>query len=260
VLAATRNRPEENAAERARADLGIGVEAPLADILAAVEDLAGIPVTVAELPPQVAGMYVRRHGDAYIFVNGTFRPVRQRFTLAHEFGHHFLGHRQRVDDADDVFGSPRDPEEIAANYFAGAFLAPVAGVRNWTDRHADLDRDLAFVVRAGAFFGVAVKSACIRLERAGCLNTAEAGRLRRAIDAGQHHGMLSALGVSQLTDELARLHQQGGLPRLPARMTATARRAHDVGLIDDQELEELLQGRHDVVAQGDGGPEDDLPH
>jgi hypothetical protein len=72
--------------------------------------------------------------------------------------------------------------------------------------------------------------------------------------------MLSALGVSQLTDELARLHQQGGLPRLPAQMTATARRAHDVGLIDDQELEELLQGRHDVVAHGDGGPEDDLPH
>ena len=217
MLAAARNRPEENAAERARVDLGLGVEAPLGDILAAVEDLAGIPVTVAALPKQVAGMYVRRRDDAYIFVNGVFRPVRQRFTLAHEFGHHCLGHRQRVDASGDVFGSPGDPEEVAANYFAGAFLAPVAGVRNWVDRHPDLARDLAFVVRAGAFFGIAVKSMCIRLQRAGCLSQAQARRLHAEIDTGQHRGMLSALGVSQLTDELARLHEQVLFPVFPHR-------------------------------------------
>jgi Zn-dependent peptidase ImmA (M78 family) len=245
-------RPEEAAAERARSELGLGVEAPVADILAAVEDLAGIPVTVAELPDQIAGMYVRRRDSAFVFVNGIHIPVRQRFTVAHEFGHHVLGHRQRVDPVGDVFGAPKDPDEVAANYFAGAFLAPVAAVRNWADHHPEHPHDLEFVVRAGAFFGISAQTARIRLERAGVLRQAESRRLKEQITARAHHGMLGDLGVSQLTDELARLYRLGEFPRLPARMTAAARRAHRAGLIADEEFEEMLQGRTDLPADEDG--------
>jgi Zn-dependent peptidase ImmA (M78 family) len=240
-------RDEELAAERTRADLGLGVEAPVADILAAVEDLASIPVTVAALPDHIAGMYVQRRGQPFIFTNGIHIPVRQRFTLAHELGHHVLGHRQRVDASQDVFGRPRDPDEVAANYFAGAFLAPRTAVRNWADRHPDHERDLELVVRAGAFFGVSALTARIRFERAGVLRPAESRRIEQQLREQQHYGMLGYLGVSQLRDELARVHDAGELPRLPARMTAAARRAREAGLIGEDEFEEILQGRTELA-------------
>ena len=153
-----------------------------------------------------------------------------------------------MDASSDVFGAPKDPDEVAANYFAGAFLVPRTALRNWADRHADDPRDLELVVRAGAFFGVSAMTARIRLERAGVLRPAESKRLEAQIHAKQHYGMVNYLGVSQLTDELARLHHQGALPRLPARMTTAARRAHEAGLIDDEEFSELLQGRTELVA------------
>lgn len=248
VVSLVAQRDEELAAERTRAELGLGVEAPIADILAAVEDLADIPVTVAALPDHIAGMYVRRRELRFIFVNGTHIPVRQRFTLAHELGHDVLGHRQRVDAAQDVFGRPRDPDEVAANYFAGAFLAPRTAVRNWADRHPDHPHDLELVVRAGAFFGVSAQTARIRLERAGVLRPGESKRLDEQIRDQQHYGMLGYLGVSQLRDELARIHDAGELPRLPARMTAAARRARKAGLIDEDEFAEILQGRTELAA------------
>ena len=239
-------RPEEIAAERTRADLGVGVEAPIGNILATVEDLAAIPVTVAELPDQIAGMYVRRREQPFIFVNGTHIPVRQRFTLAHELGHHVLNHRQRVDLTQDLFGAPRDPDEVAANYFAGAFLAPRTAVRNWADRHPDDPRDLELVVRAGAFFGVSASVTRIRLERAGVLRKSESTRIAEQIRSQSHHGMLGYLGLSQLHDELARLHARSEFPRLPSSMTTAARRAHEAGLIDDDEFAEVLQGRTEL--------------
>jgi len=250
-VGAIARRPEEIAAERTRAELGLGVEAPIADILATVEDLAAIPVTVAELPNQIAGIYVRRRDQPFIFVNGTHIPVRQRFTLAHELGHHVLGHRQRVDVTQDVFGAPKDPDEVAANYFAGAFLAPRTAVRNWADRHLEHPRDLELVVRAGAFFGVSAPTARIRLERAGVLRKSESSRIAEQIGNQDHYGLLGYLGLSQTHDELARLHAGGELPRLPARMTTAARRAHEAGLIDDDEFAEVLQGRTELSAVTD---------
>ena len=245
-------RDEEVTAERTRSDLGLGDQAPIADILAAVEELAGIPVTVARLPKGIAGMYVRRREQPFIFVNGSHPPVRQRFTIAHELGHHVLGHRQRIDESQDVFGSPKDPDEVAANYFAGAFLVPRTAVRNWADRHAERPRDLELVVRTAAFFGVSARTARIRLERAQVLRSAESKRLDEQIKDQQHHGMPARLGISQLHDELSRIHETSELPRLPARMTAAAHRAHAAGLIEDDEFSEILQGRTSLAT----APED----
>jgi hypothetical protein len=121
-------------------------------------------------------------------------------------------------------------------------------MRNWADRHAEHPRDLELTVRAGAFFGVSASTARIRLERAGLLRTAESKRIDEQLRENQHWGMLGYLGVSQLRDELASLHEVGELPRLPARMTTAARQAHEAGLIDKDEFSEILQGRTELAA------------
>ena len=66
-----------------------------------------------------------------IFINENKHPVRQLFTLAHEFGHFVLGHSKRgennkfrIDFGSDYY--PSNPqvrlEELEANHFAGAIL------------------------------------------------------------------------------------------------------------------------------------------
>ncbi len=237
----------ERAAETARLDLGIGQEAPVADILAAVEDL-GIPVTVLVMPAAIAGMYIGRHDRAFIFVNGAQAPVRQRFTLAHELGHYVLGHAQRVEATKDLFDGSRDPDEVDANRFAGAFLVPRTALRNWTDRHLERPRDLELAVRAGAFFGVSPQCALIRLDMVGFLRPTEKRTIGRQLAEGRHRGMVGQLGISSLSDELARIREADQLPRFPARMTASAHKALAAGLIDLAEFEEMVPGQAAVAA------------
>lgn len=85
----------------------------------------------------LAGMVARRGHNISLLVKHTDAPVRKRFTIAHELGHHFL-HLRGGDDGDfvdtvadvDLFrggsASPvvRPREEIEANQFAAALLMP----------------------------------------------------------------------------------------------------------------------------------------
>jgi predicted secreted protein len=58
----------------------------------------------------------------------------QRFTAAHEYGHHLLGHRASVDDEEQINGGHNQVlQEVAAQAFAGAFLMPIQLV-NYTLR------------------------------------------------------------------------------------------------------------------------------
>lgn len=56
--------------------------------------------------------------------------VRQRFTVAHELGHHVLGHADAPRDEPAAFGaSVASPDEREANQFAAALLMPANAVR-----------------------------------------------------------------------------------------------------------------------------------
>ena len=70
-----------------------------------------------------------------MFLNGDQPVQRQRFTLAHELGHHRLGHAAVVDGVEEVDGKSDDPLEQQANAFAGEFLAPDQALRAWMDAH-----------------------------------------------------------------------------------------------------------------------------
>jgi predicted secreted protein len=76
------------------------------------------------------GFYAREDVDgedvAGIVLHNGHPASVQRFTAAHEYGHHVLGHRASVDSEAEVYGSGNLPvQELAAQAFAADFLMPV---------------------------------------------------------------------------------------------------------------------------------------
>lgn len=76
----------------------------------------------------------QRYGTAIgIIVNSQHPLSLQRYTAAHEYGHHVLGHAVSADDETRIHRRSQDPREIAAQAFAGEFLMPLQLV-NYTLR------------------------------------------------------------------------------------------------------------------------------
>lgn len=81
---------------------------------------------------EVSGLLVRDGDTAVIGVNSGQSRVRQRFTIAHEFGHFMLhegmkehvDHGYRVNFRNQESSLARDVEEIEANFFAASLLMP----------------------------------------------------------------------------------------------------------------------------------------
>ena len=91
----------------------------------------GLEIRAGDLK-DISGLIVRSAGTAVIGVNSTQSRVRQRFTIAHEFGH-FLLHEgltrhvdrdYRVNFRSDESSKAINVEEIEANFFAASILMP----------------------------------------------------------------------------------------------------------------------------------------
>jgi Zn-dependent peptidase ImmA (M78 family) len=106
----------------------------------------GLTVIRQELGPEISGLLVRTANATHICVATAQSEVRRRFTIAHEIGHHVLGHQfesgshVHVDRGNYI--SQRgvrasegvDPKEIEANQFAAHVLMPTALVRSEVKR------------------------------------------------------------------------------------------------------------------------------
>lgn len=216
----------EAAARAARVRLGLGLEAPLSDAVVVIEDLADVPVTVLELPSGLAGLQGRKHGRSFIFINGVEPPVRQRFTLAHEFGHVELGHAGSVDYVADVFDDggqvTRPPAEVQADGFAAEFLAPLAD-----------------------YFHVSAEVALYRLQAARRLTKARVAPLRALVHGGEHTALARRLGLGEFDDTLSRPH--GHLPRFPRATITHAATAYERGLLTVDQVARLLEVAPEVI-------------
>ena len=224
-------------AREAREDLGLDSESPVPDILAAVEG-AGVAVAILDLGAGLAGAYLQPHGRPVAFLNGSDSLPRQRFTLAHEFGHHRLGHGQVVDEP-SAFWDYGDPDEVQANNFAAEFLMPKRGTLVWAGRHARGPLSLETVVRAGATFGVSAKAACIALQTARVLEDPKlAGRLHKEIDEGLHLALAKQLGIAYPEDGIATASELQ--PRLPPALRHSAFGDLLAGTCDVDELAQRI--------------------
>lgn len=68
-------------------------------------------------------------GKKIIYYNPTESEIRQRFTLAHELGHHQLGHtRYKNEYRDNFTEKPDNLFDIEANLFAVEILMPSGAI------------------------------------------------------------------------------------------------------------------------------------
>lgn len=231
------------AARVAREELGLGLEQPVHDLLRIVEETEGLPVAILSLGNGVAGAYLVRRGQAFVFLNGAQAVQRQRFTLAHELGHHRLGHAAVVDGVEEVEGRSDEPLEQQANAFAGEFLAPDRALHAWMEANDDPRVDLHVLVRLATWFGVSAPAAFVRLSQADILRNANQRRdLKRLLDRGAHSGVQRAtLGLEPVEDSLARLSRENAYPYVPTRLRDNALTAYAAGLIDLDRLAGALR-------------------
>src|SRR6185436_12634005 len=101
----------------------LGVQ-PLGDLVALIEQSAGIDVAVLDAGPDEHGLSLRDPERAVVIIGvaRTRRPMRQRSTLAHELGHVIF----------NDWTSGGDPSaEARADAFAQHLLLPLDGLREF---------------------------------------------------------------------------------------------------------------------------------
>jgi Zn-dependent peptidase ImmA (M78 family) len=150
-----------------------GVTTPPVDVEGITRQL-GIHLRHQALDDELSGMAFISSGSKYIVVNSSHHPNRQRFTIAHECGHHVLHEdwlRQgiHVDKGilkrDPLSSAGRDLKEIAANAFAAELLMPRALVAAAIPRDFDVlaDEESAEIKRIAGQFQVSPAALHIRL-------------------------------------------------------------------------------------------------
>ncbi|HXM56003.1 MAG TPA: ImmA/IrrE family metallo-endopeptidase [Candidatus Dormibacteraeota bacterium] len=231
-------RLSEQLARDERVRLGLDESSAVADLLAVLERDDGVHVALYQLGEDgMAGMYQTRAGVPVILVNSSMHPVRARFTLAHEYGHHCLGHEAALDHEIDPWS--RDDREADANRFAAELLLPGAGLDRWlrasTGRAAP---DLETLVRLAHHYGVSCEVALHRLSRTRRVRGVVERRLRARVEAGEHRDLAWRLGLPELDDTLARDRRLR--VRMPAPTRHTVLRALAQGLIDAETAAERL--------------------
>jgi len=107
-----------------------------------------INIEYAPLDDELSGMAFVRDGEKHILTNSLHHPNRQRFTIAHEIGHHVLHAKEllagvHVDKGilrrDTISSEGSDRMEIEANAFASELLMPTAAVSEALGQDFDLD-------------------------------------------------------------------------------------------------------------------------
>lgn len=115
-------------AQRLLAHREISWDEPI-DVFKIVQD-EGIWLVSKPLGAGLYGFYLREGDATGIVVNANHPESLQRYTAAHELGHHVLGHKSHLDDRDDVRGpiEKARANELAAQVFAGNLLMPLQAV------------------------------------------------------------------------------------------------------------------------------------
>ena len=201
-------------ARNIRSQSGIPLDLPMPDLLVFVEQAAGLPVAVLGLGKGLAGAYIRQGDGGVVFVNAGEALVRQRFTLAHELGHHVLGHESVVDPSADLEGWSNDPREVEANRFASELLAPRPATEAWAAGVLEGEPTLEEVVRFTSHIPAQRIGRAHPASTAGVLSDPQRiARLDEEIGRGEHSRLAKLLGLSPAPDAFAEANER--TPRLP---------------------------------------------
>jgi Zn-dependent peptidase ImmA (M78 family) len=212
-----------------RSRYGLLPDDPLECILRVAEELCEVPVAVLpHLGDDYAGGYFRKNGRAVILINAEDPASRMRFTLAHEIGHHYFKHLDRVPelrgqtqirDTRAQLGGPAGHLwwEVQANAFAAEMLIPYAAVVRWDRERGSSPICLDTVVELACGFGTSPTMACIRLKSAGLIDEARERRFLREILDKEH---LPFLECFEPFDDGIRQARENA-PRVPATLSSS---------------------------------------
>jgi Zn-dependent peptidase ImmA (M78 family) len=170
-------------AQRLHARLHTDYTRPV-DIFRVVQEM-GIWLSSRPLGAGLFGFYLREGEASGIVLNADHPEYLQRYTCAHELGHHVLGHRSHLDDRDDIIGdAPADRhDEHAAQMFAGNFLMPIQAV-NRAQRRLGIPRNqaptAAQVYALSRELDVSFSAAAWQLVNLGRLSSRRASEIVRA--------------------------------------------------------------------------------
>jgi Zn-dependent peptidase ImmA (M78 family) len=130
--------------------------------------------------------FYERYGDAAGVVVHARHPLTlQRFTAAHEYGHHVLGHEGSLDREDNIEAAPEElpAQEAAAQAFAANFLMPLQLV-NRTLKRLGLPRepqtlDAEQVYELSLLFGTSYQATISQLQALHKIDWRQARALRK---------------------------------------------------------------------------------
>lgn len=261
-------------ATRLQRDLGIqakvvrsGGRVDIYDTIARV----GVPLMFTKLDG-LLGAYYRDPSPGVLVT--TQRPLsQQRFTAAHELGHHHLGHAPSLDDESILRRAPfqgragDDLQEVEAEAFAAAFLLPRwlldwhCERQDWTD--ADL-RDPALVYQLALRVGTSFLATVWTLHRYDVFDRSSAQqmaklelkKIKQELLRGYTPDDFRDVDVWLVTERDAdRLH--GGpkdlfVVRLPEHSGAGY--LWQVESIDGEALAVVADGREEIDGENIGGP------
>lgn len=222
---------------------------------------SGLPVAVLPLPDGVAGAYGKKRGQGVAFVNSNNWPVRRRFTLAHEYGHHWLGHTTAIDHIANL-DNPTSQREQDANAFAAEFLIPGAGVRAWMGTREPAKPDLEAIVRLADWYGVSAWVALYALARERFMRASERQAFESRLRGREHRALRQALGLEGYGDALSEEQLPRGAQRMPSSLTEMTLRAYRFGVVpkeqaaaalrtDEKALDEELERRGLALLEDD---------
>ena len=202
----------------------LALGAPLPDLLVLVEHGCGVPVAVLpRLHGDLAGGYYKRGEKRVIIVNGDDPVSRMRFTLAHELGHHYFHHLERVpelrgatsiQDTRAELRYAHDWWEVQANAFAAELLIPGPALARWDGQRRTAGYGLDAVAELASEFGTSLTMAALRLKTADRIEQEWYDRLKSEIYAGHADHFLDDYAPHQ--DELSRARECA--PRVPDQL------------------------------------------
>lgn len=169
----------EKAARALRHELSLGF-GPLRSIWETIS-ARGVAWSIHDFGPDGgAGLYLWSDPTAIIVVNGNMRHSHQRFTAAHELGHHelhrFAGRSVAVVDK-TIWG--KDPNEVAANAFAAYLMAPTEGLHERFGNKRRRTMAVEDVVEAMMHWGLSYKAMVYRLHNTQIITAATRDELLR---------------------------------------------------------------------------------
>ncbi|MER8568027.1 ImmA/IrrE family metallo-endopeptidase [Mesorhizobium sp. M0924] len=232
----------------------------------------GVPLVFTKLDG-LLGAYYREPTPGVLVT--TERPLsQQRFTAAHELGHHYLGHTPSLDDESILGRAPFQARtgdslhEVEAEAFAAAFLLPRwlldwhCERQDWTDAHL---HDPALVYQLALRVGTSYAATVWTLHRyevfsrttARLMADLELKKVKQALLRSYAPENFRDVDVWLVTERDADVRLHGGPKDLFVVKLAEHSGAGylwQIESIDGEALAVVADGREDSDVEGIGGP------